>query len=476
MSLVEYHDPDGIFPLLVPSLSSRLPLKNLHWKSPFRPLRSIDSLHVDFVPSRATSSAQNVKPAGGAVDIVDAEGSRVNGRRHQIPGLRSTPFLKVYLLRCDDKDVYKASKRNLVRDWVKENTKGSQSGSSISKQENHDAHEWLILHVVIPGTVAASQPRFSKRTSGDSEQLKERSSGAKWPGRGPRPILEKLRADFDEPSKHATDRVAQIRLRKEDLPLTFQVPAPAIPLAPIAETSQEQESAWNDLISKLKTMILSSFDRRVTQYEDDVREKDAQRQMPGWNFCTFFVLKEGLAMAFESVGLLEDALAGYDELALGLENSIRNKNGQNENGEATTFLDVTPELQQYLSPHNAFSPSDTYQRREPPLVKSLTKFSQQYRELIASNQISVFNFQRYIFSRQMTLLLLLAGVRPAPNDGVFKNHSTPIRLDDGGRTAAEENPQYLAELGQRAMQFITLTARIMKSDIHLGCVLLKIVR
>jgi len=384
-------------------------------------------------------------------------------QRHQIPGLKSTPFLKIYFLRCDEKEQYKTSKRKLLQDWLKDVTSGS-SGGVNSKQENHDACEWLILHVVLPGTVAATQPRFSDRTSGDSEQLKERSKTSKWPGGGARPILEKLRADFNEQGKSATDRVAQIRLKKEDLPSDYQVPTPAIPLAPVIETPQEQESAWNDLISKFKAMILSSFDRRVTQYEEDVREKDAQRQMPGWNFCTFFVLKEGLTMAFESVGLLEDALAGYDELALGLENSVRNQNTSNSSGEATSFLDFTRQLQERLNPEAVHRiPSDL---ETSPLIKTLVNSSQQYRELIASNQISVFDFRRYIFSRQMTILLLLAGIRPSP-EGTIKTQAVMNTAGDRGRVATE-NPQHLLELGRRAMQFITTTARVMKSDISLG--------
>jgi len=450
MSLVEYHDPDGVFQLIAPSLVSRLPLKNLHWKSPFRPLRSIDSLHVDFVPSKSTKSSQN-----GATNIPV--------QRHQIPGLKSTPFLKIYFLRCDEKEQYKASKRKLLQDWVKDVTSGSAGGAN-TKQENHDACEWLILHVVLPGTVAATQPRFSKRTSGDSEQLKERSKTSKWPGGGARPILEKLRADFSENGKSGTDRVAQIRLKKGELPSDYEVPIQAIPLIPVPETPQEQESAWNDLISKFKAMILSSFDRRVTQYEEDVREKDAQRQMPGWNFCTFFVLKEGLTMAFESVGLLEDALAGYDELALGLENSVRNQNTSNSSGEATSFLEFTAQLQERLNLEAVVRNPSNFDT--PPLIQHLAISSQYYRELIASNNISVFDFRRYIFSRQMTVLLLLAGIRPSL-DGAAKIQATASKTIDRGR-GGNENPQYLLELGHCAMQFITTTARVMKLDINSG--------
>ncbi|KAG9724034.1 hypothetical protein KCU59_g15890, partial [Aureobasidium melanogenum] len=58
---VEYHDPSGIFPLISRDLSSRLPLRNLNWKSPSRPLRSIGALHVEFVPDAQTEASESDK-------------------------------------------------------------------------------------------------------------------------------------------------------------------------------------------------------------------------------------------------------------------------------------------------------------------------------------------------------------------------------------------------------------------------------
>jgi hypothetical protein len=97
---------------------------------------------------------------------------------------------------------------------------------------------------------------------------------------------------------------------------------PAIP-GPYSEAPQENENAWIDLVSKLKSLIISSFDMRVGQYDENIRETNAQRTLPGWNFCTFFMLKEGLSRGFKSVGLVEDALVGYDEFAVGLDAIIR---------------------------------------------------------------------------------------------------------------------------------------------------------
>lgn len=45
-------------------------------------------------------------------------------------------------------------------------------------------------------------------------------------------------------------------------------------------------------MNKTKDGILHAFDDAVSHREDEVRRSESQREMPGWNFCTFFILKE----------------------------------------------------------------------------------------------------------------------------------------------------------------------------------------
>ncbi|KAK2073258.1 hypothetical protein P8C59_007550 [Phyllachora maydis] len=354
---VEYHDPDGVYKLLAPGLIPRFPLRDLHWRSDSGNLRSIPSLHVDLLPagtdftSPAAVSPISSNPSspylqrsgktsgredgfltaslgGRFPDPGDSLGSTLGSnlrppgatreRRHQIPGLRRTPYLKILLVRCDDSDAYKSA-RAQIREWIKEHTPPS-GGKSLSTTENHDAFEWMIVHVVIPNTAAFFQPRVSgSKASEATTDVSRNSTASRWrPGSST--LLEKLRGDFNTTSKgQVEDRVAQIRIGINDLPYDL-LPrvVPAVPTG-YAENDQDAENAWADLIGKFKDLILSSFNMRVSQYEDDIREKDAQRTLPGWNFCTFFILKEGLARGFESVGLVEDALRGYDELSVGLD-------------------------------------------------------------------------------------------------------------------------------------------------------------
>lgn len=487
-SIVEYHDPSGVFSLVQEDLAARLPLRNLHWKAPTRPLRSIDSLHVDLVPSKesaqdaSATSSSLAPPAQGVPNRTTEEIMRPQAkekeRRHQIPGLRQTPYLKVYLLRCDDSETYKGTARKQLRDWIKDHTPPAQS-SSTSTQENHDAYEWMIVHVVLPDTPAASQPRGSgSAATGD----KEKSGATSVFKRASTTILEKIRADFNIASKSAPDRVAQVRLKKERVP-PHMLPAAGSVISPaVAETQQEHDGAWADIITKFKTLILSSFDLRVSQYEEDIRKNDAQRSFPGWNFNTFFVLKEGLARGFESAGLVDDALLGYDELSIGLDSVIRD---QANDGSALQMLSHSEDLYEQAvkvleqSQEGGNSNSEDHVQFHDD--KPIDAQKKDYRGLILANNISIFEFRVYIFARQMSILLRMGNsqsaradlankLQPRPNASVSQRSIDDSQLGtkSGGQPTDTEDLLALAELCTRALNFITFAGRLLREDLLNG--------
>ncbi|KAJ5664026.1 hypothetical protein N7507_004757 [Penicillium longicatenatum] len=419
---VEYTDPSGLFPQIQSIIESKLPLKNLHWKSPTRPVRSIESLRIGFV-SAQTESAER-KPSS------DVPGT-VAHRRHQIPGLRQTPYLKVFLLRCDDNDTYKATARKTLREWIKAQGASSTSqstGTAGSSQEKHDAFEWLILHVVQDGDGAEKAP----------------TPTSKW-GRGTTTILEKVKADFNGSSKTAVDRVAQLRLPKA------------------GTKSPELTEQLEDLIDKMKNGILASFDLRVAQYEEDIKEKDSQRSLPGWNFCTFFILKEGLARGFENVGLFDDALVGYDELSAGLDAAIRDQvegNGGQHGGELLTSSSILiEEAKKALEAGPATEDNeetDPSQLQIRPEDYPLISTKMPYREMILGSNISIFNFRTYLFSRQLALLL-----RAARAPSLLGNETAT-------RDKKPENLMLLSEICERSTEFISLAARTLRYDLEVG--------
>ncbi|KAI5367908.1 hypothetical protein Slin15195_G030420 [Septoria linicola] len=443
---VEYHDPSGVFPLVWQDIAAKLPLRNLNWQSPPRPLRQIKSLHLDFVPDKQTKAT--LRPYVGrtdsdgpqnSIDIVRSGAKATKERRHQIPGFRSSAYLKVYVLRCDDKDAYKQSEQRRIREWLKE------VAQSDSKQD-HDASEWLILHVVVPDTIAASEPRW-RESSKDPDDLKERKSGPKLIGKSTRTVFDRLRADFND-SKSGVDRIAQIRIVKQEAPADL-LPTPAV--APTyEETAQERENAWNDLVSKLKSLILGPFDRRVRQYEIDIADQEERRSLPGWNFCTFFIHKEGLAIALESIGLVEDALAIYDELSLGLEVVLREMASGQAKGTATSFADHTNDIQPRIFGPPESTPSGVSNGLVNEKHDAQLLFTKDYRDQILRSNISVFDFMCYIFHRQKALILRLANAQSA-------------RLEDAGREGGEDLV-LTAEVCWRASNFIHVAARALRQD------------
>ncbi|MCJ1392713.1 hypothetical protein MMC18_005584 [Xylographa bjoerkii] len=446
---VEYTDPSGIYPLVASELESRLPLRNLYWNSSSRPLRSIDSLYVELVPDdygspqsqrRAASSAGLPGAHDATVAVRDSSDLRRGSepsitkkeRRHQIPGLRQTPYLKVYFLRCDDSETYKGSSRKLLREWVKTHTPPSQHSPSISNQENHDAFEWMIVHVVLPDV----------------------QSNSVWPNRASLSVLDKIRADFNGSTKSTIDRVAQIPTMK-----SLQVQGTTVNPIPsgIARDQflRESNRAWEDLLSKAKALILTSFDLRVRQYEEDIKARSAQRSLPGWNFCTFFVLKEGLARGFESVGLVEDALMGYDELAVELYTAIEEERQKSSAGEqANLFRGYTQELRIQAEQAIAEARETVVDPKNSQVSATLFLDTERkpYRELILANNISAFDFESYVFARQVALLSRVARLPP-----------TAGSTTGGGE---QEDMMVLAEIARRASKFITSAGRSIREDLR----------
>lgn len=467
MSLVEYHDPDGLFPLISPQLQRLLPLRNLHWKSNSRPLRSIPSLRVDFVsssPAKLTLEKNSSETNHPPQPVVTTQ----RGRRHQLPGLRPTPYLRIYLLRCDDRESYKSVHRRALREWLGENIISSQTHLPSHKADNHDACEWLILHVVLPNTAVATEQR-GKIGRSDGEALGDKiSSNSRWPGRPPRTLLEKLKSDFNQSGKSSLDRVTQVRLTQDAQPPDYMPSSANAPATISDDGVQEQENTWNDLIVKLKTLILLSFDLRVAQYEDDIREKDAQRVLPGWNFCTFFVLKEGLAGAFESVGLVEDALACYDELSAGLDLFLDQNNTSGVRGPSDALLAHTDDLQNVLLRmlgvrDRSINEQMCVSRFNHPFNTS----HKPYREMVASNNISLLDFRCYLFARQLELYPRLIWPSHAVRTSTEETNqfSPPTKVDLNKEV---ENSGYLADLGQLAAKMMHSLAHLLRSDLWGG--------
>ncbi|KZT57215.1 hypothetical protein CALCODRAFT_555435 [Calocera cornea HHB12733] len=254
------------------------------------------------------------------IDLVPLEGVR-DEQASQVPvSLLERPLGNLFFVQCDDNDTYKTTVRKQIRDWV----------ALVSQRKNQD---YLIVLLVRPEARQQGGRLFQGMKS---------------------TMLDRLKSDFNNGKK---DHCTQLHW----------------------SMSQDEPAGWADLITKLKDSIIASFDSAVTLREEEVRRSEAQRHMPGWNFCTFFVLKESLALSYEGMNLLEDALAVYDELEV-------------------SFYQVLREMNlSWFGKLGGQDPGDD----SLPLL-SLSK--KPYRDLMLANTITVFDFRCYLLARQCSLL------------------------------------------------------------------------
>ncbi|GAA5999266.1 transport protein particle complex II subunit TRS130 [Rhodotorula paludigena] len=205
-----------------------LPLRNLHWvrkSAANRTIRTIQTLPLDVRP---------LDSFRGKTDLLDR------------------PYLHLLFVVCDDNEVYRASIRTQIREWL----------DTITAKHHQ---EWLIVHVTSgKGGVA----KFYQR------------KGA---------IVDKIKADFNTGKR---DRCIQV----------------------VQGASEQDPTAWAEFLTKVKEGVVATFDSNVGLYEENVRKADSQRQLDGWQYLPFFRQKEALADSFEAMTLYEDALIQYDEL------------------------------------------------------------------------------------------------------------------------------------------------------------------
>lgn len=242
----------------------------------------------------------------------------------------SRPVLNIFVLKCDDVDAYRNHARQMVRDWY--NLVVARPGQ-----------QWMVLHVV------ATEPEYG--TSGPA-----RPSGTKFLNIRSS-VFDKIKSDFNGASRR--DQCVQLRL---------------------GDGKPEMTDAIDALLSKMKELIEVGLAERFQIVEQEISKSKANRQTPGWNFCTFFVLQEALALACLSLSLYEDALLQYDELEAIFDDAVADKH-----------LEI-------FQGHGGFNTQD--------LTTSIFDVARKpYRELIMENKISTFDFRIYLFSRQADIMV-----------------------------------------------------------------------
>ncbi|OMH84797.1 Trafficking protein particle complex subunit 10 [Zancudomyces culisetae] len=170
--------------------------------------------------------------------------------------------------------------------------------------------------------------------------------------------LERLRVDFQ--NKKETNRIIMLK--------------------------RDVQDSWVELINKIKELVMVSFESRVISFQEDTRRMANMRQLPGWNYCSYFILKEGFAQLYNTMGVYEEALKQYDELgALFLE-----------------LLD-SKRLSWFDRVGTATSGADRVDILRPNILKC--------RQQIMENKITLLDFRVYLFGCQARLMVRIGSIR-----------------------------------------------------------------
>ncbi|KAJ3176861.1 hypothetical protein HDU87_004793 [Geranomyces variabilis] len=289
-------------------LESRLPLRNIAWHNPLGAIRG------------STNSTARI------IGTLDVELKRYSPEMfpRAMPGTlyHSPYFLHLYLVTTDDSEVYKATTRKQIQEWL----------NVVANKKNQ---EWLIVYLINPDSKGKS---------------------ARFLGVGASSVFDKIKSDFS----FKKERCIRMKLQND----------------------AKDAEAWTDLTNHLKEGITSSLNQQILQYDEDTRRIDQQRLMPGWNYCQYFIMKEGLAYTFEFMNLLEEALLQYDEL------------------EASFFQTLAEQGAPWFAKFGGSEPDD-----DSASILDLQR--KRYRDMIMQNTISIFDFRVYLFARQCQLLFRL---------------------------------------------------------------------
>ncbi|KAI8320213.1 hypothetical protein GQ54DRAFT_263960, partial [Martensiomyces pterosporus] len=140
--------------------------------------------------------------------------------------------------------------------------------------------------------------------------------------------------------------------------------------------------SWNSAFLVIRDRVVQALEDRVAHFVDEIRRMDANRMLPGWNYCKFFILKEGLVNLYRLMGLNEEALAQYDEL------------------EAVFFQLLDSHLLSWFTQFGGGEPGDDF-------TDLLDMRKKPYRQQMVDNTITMFDFRVYLFGRQCELLIEL---------------------------------------------------------------------
>ncbi|XP_055852536.1 trafficking protein particle complex subunit 10 [Episyrphus balteatus] len=231
------------------------------------------------------------------------------------------PILHIFTTECGDLDTYKSTTREEIDTWLK-------------KLASYGVSDWMIL--LVETFDAKKTKNILPRTT----------------------VLDKIRLDFCS--------------KNDDRCISVLNPA-----------KQKSTESFRCLVQRIRYLMLSSYTRNITKYEELIRVSREKRNQDGWDFRKYFFLQEDLALIFEKLELYSDALVQYDELDAIFSQFITNSG----------FGEKQKWLEHFKQPLSSF---------HGICLSRKNKF--EMRERIRESAVSILEFRNYLFERQSHLL------------------------------------------------------------------------
>ncbi|KAJ2780265.1 hypothetical protein GGI15_003601 [Coemansia interrupta] len=311
-------DENGAWQRIADDFCARLPLRNLIWRGgATQAPRFVEQLNIRVAVTAAGDAAADAADDGS--DPAATAGGASDPAS-------SPPLLHLLVADADaDADTYKGVVRPRVKAWVDRMAQRRGAG-------------WLIIYV--PGAAEAQRIAAARAATGPAFLAKRTTS-----------TFDRLRSDFQ--AKRSETRVVLLQ--------------------------PEQVESWNATLLAVRDAAVAALEDRAAALAEAIRRMDANRLLPGWNYCRFFVVKERLVALHRLMGLRGEALAQYDEL------------------EAVFFQLLDAQRLAWFAAFGGRAPGDDFS-------DLLATRKKPYAALMAANEITLFDFRMYLFGRQCQLL------------------------------------------------------------------------
>ncbi len=330
-------DPGGLWPHLEPSIKAHMPLKSLELVSPITKSNVI----INELPIKLSvyESIESLQKTWKEASI-------------KVWNWYKAPFAVIYVVAADNQDYYRNHVRPKIRQFL-----DLQDSESLMKEG------WLIMYVNVTSGQAPTPEKGIDTVHSKIFGLLSANFYVKSPGD---------KSCFVSVCKDGSEEEKQRHLEDYNL-----------------------NKHWNSIAMQIGTVIVDTFNARVQMYETNLSLLEEKCTDPGWDFSQFFLVNDALALMYRQLGLINDALLKYQELAASvimLSNEAQKTMEQQKVEEDPEFGRLLFGLPSQCMP-------------QPHPVFDLHSMAFRKRLLSRTLHSAVLEAQLYLFAREIQLLL-----------------------------------------------------------------------